>query len=621
MLLTVSESDGMYGIKSNRYLKKNIVLCALCAGQAMFALTLSVYQARKIEHGIKINLILYFWGTILLFLLFMAVTFMSKRPVVSVFICLLFLNGIALINYYELLFHGTVLTHQDIHNFSIALHQIPNYTFQLTRPVQGIVLSFLFMVFLLTVFYMIDLSILRNRLFGGAAAAACVIISYVLVFSPFSNIKNNGWSWELQYYTDSFVTGTLENIKHSFSPYKKLEEYTESEIRNTSGMPGTASSYPDIIYILNETYYDVNHLLDFEPDVPYMKNYDNLKAVKGYAAVPYSGGGTNASEYELLTSNSMMLLNTVTPFNDLRLSGSRNVTEYLESLGYSSMAAHTEPGGNYHRVTAWKELGFDFTYFRPEFTEMMFYEKRWFGSDSSAFKNFIRFYESMPEDKPRFAYLLTIQNHGDWDRNDETADEVHIGKPYGMSNYDHGRMNEFLTCIKQTDDTIREITEYFSGLSRKVVVCMVGDHCPSILTSFEPVSTDSPGKDSLFSLRKRQVPYFIWKNYEEMNSSYTLPANKSIDLCALTPYVLKASGLPLSPYYYQLLKVSENVQCLTGLTEEENGSTRIGFLKTDGSEESIDSGTETGNLVREYYFMEYNNLHSGIRTDSLFAPW
>ena len=594
---------------------------ALCAGQIVFAFYLSVSPVKAITYG-RFEPVpeLYFSGAVLVALLILTITLIITRPVLTFFFCLLFFNCIALINYYELLFRGTVFTHQDLKNISTAFDHLPGFTFQLTAPVQGIILSFLVMVFFLVLLYAKDIPFAKNKLLGVAAAAAFIVLSYVVVVSPVSRIKSNGWNWELQYYSDSYVIGTLENLKKTISPFQKPEGYAESDIRSAKGLPGSNLSYPDIIFILNETYYNAEHLLDFEPDIPYMKNYDSLKAVKGYASVPKIGGATNASEYELLTGNSVVLLNTITPFNDLNFSDSRNIVEYLESLGYTSMAAHSERGSNYHRITVFKELGFDNIYFKPDFSELEAYQNRGYWSDSSVFRNFVRFYESMPADKPRFGYLLTIQNHGDWTDNEQAEDEVHIGNPHGMSDFDQDRMNEFLTCIKQTDDTIEEVIDYFSGLDRDVVVYMVGDHCPTILNGLSPGEAGSPDPEELFNLKKRQVPYFIWKNFEGSEDSEALPENRNIDLCALTPYVLKVSGLPLSPYYHQLLKVSESVQCLTGVSVEDQGKTVTGFLKTDGTTESIYSGTESGDLVKNYLYMEYNNLKTDLREDILFDP-
>lgn len=54
-------------------------------------------------------------------------------------------------------------------------------------------------------------------------------------------------------------------------------------------------------------------------------------------------------------------------------------------------------------------------------------------------------YEAMPEDKPRFSFLVSIQSHGDYDMNDASLDIVHAATDYG--DYD-ALMDEYLSCIK-----------------------------------------------------------------------------------------------------------------------------------------------------------------------------
>ena len=594
------------------------MLTLICTLQAMLSLTMSLYQVRKFETGIKPNLMLYSLGTLVLFLLLLSMNMLFRKPLIVSFGFSFFWNAIALINYYTILFHGTVLTHQDIRNITTAVGVIGSYSFKITNVVGAILLSFSFMFFILALIYYKEIALKAKRLYGIISLCFLILISYVFIYSPIAVVKNKGWSWELKYYTDSFVIGTMENIGRTINPVNKPDGYDTSEISNAKGMISKTNEYPDIIMILNETYYDLEYLMDFNADIPYMRNYDTLSAYKGYASVAYIGGGTNASEYELLTGNSVSLLNTSTPFNDLSMENQWNIAKYLSKLGYTTMAAHPRHARNYHRGYAWKQMQFDNMYFDADFVSREYYGQRWFESDKSVFKDFKNFYASMPSDKPRFAYLLTIQNHGDWNTNAPEWDLVHIQNDKGLSEYDSQRANEFLTCMKQSDDCINDIITYFLGIERKVIVYMVGDHCPSFINNFVDKSLDSSDIER-FKLKKRQVPYFIWANYDVDFSD--LPDNHNTDICSLTPFVLCAAGLPLSPYYNQLLKISAETQCFTGIEmvgEDENAE--IGFMDNDGKTESIYNDSSIAKEVRDYFFMEYNNLHAKERVERVFAP-
>ena len=240
---------------------------------------------------------------------------------------------------------------------------------------------------------------------------------------------------------------------------------------------------------------------------------------------------------------------------------------------------------------------------------MEYYGDRYSASDSSLFKNFIRFYEAMPENQPRFGYLLTIQNHGRWDRNSPDKDTVHIQDSHGLSEYEQ-QINEYLTCIDQTDVFVDEMIQYFSDSSREVIVYMVGDHCPSLIRNWDL------GNSAEIALKKRQVPYFIWSNGDIDES--TLPENRNIDMCTLTPLMLRAAAKQLSPYYTQVLQCSEYVQSLT-VQEEMTIENHLVYIDKYGVVQDAYSGTTDAELVKYYYFMEYNGLIKE-KLDSLFDP-
>ena len=586
-------------IKSHADIFLKGLVAFLCATQALIAQTISAGLVKSIFYEIYRRPLLYTSGLLILFLLFYTATLLTKRALLVSGITVAFLNFIALVNYYELWLHGTVLTAQDVKNIPTAAKALSGYTIRITPETGAIFFSFSVLLFALAVLYSKRVTFRKNRKAGAVTLLLLCLLIYSLVFSPFSPLRFlDGWSWEIRYYEDSIPVGMVENIRRTLLGIEKPEGYDEAEITDISGIPGSEKR-PDIIFILNETWYDMDHLIDFKTDVSYMENYDALDAIKGYAAGPIIGGGTNASEYELLTGNSMKLINTTSPFNDLNLKDSKSISEYLKKLGYSTMAAHSQSAGNYHRGDAWKDLEIEVTYFRPDLRKVEHYGERYYASDSSLFRNIVRFYETMPENQPRFAYLLTIQNHGGWDRNSPDKDTVHIQDSKGFSEYEQ-QINEYLTCIQQTDVFIGEIVEYFSSVDRDVVVYMVGDHGPSFLREWDL------GEE--YNLKKRQVPYFIWSNrgFEDVTG------NRDVDMCALTPMALKAADMPLSAYYAQILRLSENVQALTGASG--------GYINKNGVEMDIYGDTDVAELVREYYYMEYNCLMKKGRLDELFNP-
>lgn len=214
----------------------------------------------------------------------------------------------------------------------------------------------------------------------------------------------------------------------------------------------------------------------------------------------------------MLTSNSLILMPSITPFNWLNLYNANSVVSYLKGLGYSTMAAHPYTNSNYRRDSAWLAMGFDETHFQDDFTSQEYYGSRPYQTDSATYRDWEKMYEAMPEDKPRFSFLVSIQSHGDYDMNDASLDIVHADTDYGE--YDE-LMNEYLSCIKMTDAAVQELCDYFTEqyekTGRKVIVAMAGDHAPSFVKHVADASFAATNND--LQILERSTPFFIWANY------------------------------------------------------------------------------------------------------------
>lgn len=138
-----------------------------------------------------------------------------------------------------------------------------------------------------------------------------------------------------------------------------------------------STDYPDIILVLSESFYDFDLVTDLQADTEVMPVTKNLpNAVYGHTISPHVGGGTNSSEYEMLSSNSLMLMPSITPFNWLNLHNANSLVSYLKDLGYSTLAAHPYTNSNYRRDSAWLALGFDETHFQDDFPTKEYYGNR-----------------------------------------------------------------------------------------------------------------------------------------------------------------------------------------------------------------------------------------------------
>ena len=537
---------------------------------------------------------------------------------------------LAIVNYYTRDLHGTALMPQDILNIGTAAAVMGSYTLRITQTVITIV-ALLLPVLAISVAQRFlaygrgkppKIS-WKHRLARWAGCFASIfVILYVGYFAPFA-IKPKqtyGWAWQLTYYKYGYLAGTIESAGLLMNPIVEPDNYSdeaadEAAARADGYTPAVETvseqEYPDIVLILSESFYDFDLVTDLQTDVEVMSVTKNLEnSIYGHTVSPQVGGGTNSSEYEMLTSNSLMLMPSITPFNWLNLYGADSIVSYLEDLGYSTMAAHPYTNLNYRRNSAWLALGFDQVYFEDSFPTKEYYGNRPYQTDSATYKDLEAMYESMPEDQPRFTFLVSIQSHGDYDMNDPELDLVHAATDYGE--YDEV-MDEYLSCMYLTDQAFGELTDYFTQVyeetGRKVIVAMAGDHAPSFV---DHVADKTIASENDLQILERSTPFIIWANYPLENAGETNendPLNR-MDLCMFAPAVAEQAGLPLTDYYEYLLAMQDDVTIMTAGNDymDANGVTHV-----YGENETNDD------WVHGYFALEYNNIGTHAKkNDSLF---
>ena len=524
---------------------------------------------------------------------------------------------IALINYYTRDLHGSALMPQDILNLGTAAEVMGSYTLKITQDVVKIALLYL---------PILAIAFVQAQLVKGApkragwkargvrAAGSALGVFLVMFFGYFGPVTikpktTYGWAWQNTYYTYGYLAGTIEATSLMADPIIEPENYNDAAAVNTArkaddyiapASPESAEDYPDIVLILSESFYDFDLVTDLQADTDIMPVTKNLpNSVYGHTISPHVGGGTNSTEYEMLTSNSLILMPSITPFNWLNLYNANSVVSYLKGLGYSTMAAHPYTNSNYRRDSAWLALGFDETHFQSDFTTQETYGDRPYQTDSATYRDWETMYEAMPEDQPRFVFLVSIQSHGDYDMNPPEEDIVHAATDYGE--YD-SIMDEYLSNIYMTDRAFGELTEYlteqYEKTGRKVIVAMAGDHAPSFV---DHVADHTFTDENNLQILERSTPYLIWANYPLENAGQTSATDEynRMDMCMLAPTLVENAGLPLTPYYQYLLALKQVAPVVTAAND---------YMDADGVTHTYGENAELDAWVHGYFYLEYNNI-------------
>ncbi len=530
------------------------------------------------------------------------------------------INILAIADRYIYLYHGEPFLPQDIADFGTAMNVASGYSFRIDSTMVKMLAVFAASVVISVVQLFIEKGLGKkkqstgNRLLKTATGIVLSFVILALVFFTIRPAKTDQWSFRMACSENGYLfefINAANNIvfgKFLIMPEGYSIENTEALIGSVGKQAEAAKDrkYPDIIFVLNESWYDLSKVCEPETDADYMKNYRDLDAcIKGYAVVPSIGGGTNRSEFELLKSDSLSILQKeIIPFSWLDFEGAKSAVSYLEGLGYSTMACHGADGSNYRRDICWPELGFDIIHFVDDFSmeDTGYGNRTAYITDSDSVSQFIQMMDEMPEDRPRFAYLLTMQNHGPFDLNDSSYDQVHAGKDFGEIDEE---VDEYLTCIKLTDDSIKELTDHFRNSDRDTLILMVGDHAPSFIRS---VADGEKYEGIQLEIAEKSTPFFIWTNFDT-GSDGQPDTEANPDLCSLGPLAFRAAGLPETVYYSSVLDLAEKdiLQSMSGVDT---------YLTADGVSHEAEGMEE---MLKRYYYLEYNSLKGGSsRIDGAF---
>lgn len=512
-------------------------------------------------------------------------------------------------NYFTLLYHGAPLFPSELMSAGTAMEVMGDYSYEIDHIVKRLIITGAILLVISAVFTFLErkgrsYTVFRTILTAAGIFAGSAVL-YNMLFSPTKILPGVivGWKWEEGVDKFGFVVTAMDNAEKIIHAITEPEGYSAEKVREyeCEGVAAAVTEYPDIILILNESYYNMDNFVKTGADADYMEGfYGHDNAIYGYSAVSHVGGGTNNSEFELFTGNSMALLNSYAPFNYYNFSTYKDdFVHYLKELGYSTTAMHQSRAENYKRNIVYPQLGFDEVVLGKEsFEHSEFkYGKRKV-TDSNNYKDLFDHYNAQG-DGPRFMYLLTMQNHGGYEKNDDDLDVVHVSEDFGEYTDD---MNEYLSTVSYSSKAFSELIGYYSEVDRPVIICMTGDHAPSFISMLK---TDkySAGERTTRSLL---VPYVIWSNFGLDTTGINTQITTHFEL---TTMVFKMAGLPLTPYQKTILDLHDEVPALT----------KIGScIDRDGNfVEKSQLGPQ--DLINKYYYLEYNTLkHDGGYREEMF---
>lgn len=502
---------------------------------------------------------------------------------------------LAIVNHYVLHLHGSLLTIQELSNFATAMDVMGQYNFFAPNLLREVFLQLVILAGCL------GLSWLQFRFLERPAGCAgknrrigcalCAVAVFGILCSgkvePYLKKARSSWqpTCTVQYHGYPMVVAA-SMAKYELTPPAGYDEDALNAIAFPEN-PTPQSEQPDIVLILNETFYDLAQVMEFQTDVPYLSGISGLSNTLQGNAIAQIGGSTNMTEFELLTSNLQSIVG-ITPFNVLNMADTSSIVTQLREQGYYTMASHPAGGSNYNRINGYTAMGFDEIHFAADFENTTVYADRPFVTDSSVYENIIHWYEAaLARNQPIFSYCLTLQNHGGWDQNPPEADTVHLIDYDGT--YSEAEVNEYLSCIRMSDQAFVSLCDYFQSVDRPVIVCMVGDHSPSFIKN---VTTRDLGEET--KIRQAAVPFIIWANFPLSEAEVG-----DCSVTALGPMLLEQAGVKMTPFYRYVLELNAQFPVITDWGQ---------CVRNDGTMFDFTQNAEQTEPIWNYLYLAYNNL-------------
>lgn len=545
--------------------------------------------------------VLSFWIYLLVYLaIFSVLGNLTVTCIIYSVLCIII--GVA--NNFVWTFRGSPVLPWDIFSISTAKNVVSEYTFYLSNPaVKSILVSLLFII--ISAKLKIKLhskNSMKMRMIGIEALLITFFVPYCinekLQIVTEDTLIINRWNQGKTYKDNGTVLAFIENAYYSFNRkptgYKKeeMDKYlSEVEVLQPMAFNNGVKAV-NIIGIMNESYSDLSVVGEFETNQEYLPYYKSLydNTVKGNLFVSIYGANTPNSEFEFLTGNSLAFLPKGSiPYQTYVNQTAISLSKILKNDGFSSEAMHMYFSSSWNRTSAYPNLGFDSMHFFDDYINENLVFSRCYPSDQASYEKVIELYEKNAG-SPQFIFNVTMQNHGGYEFGSPNDVQVIGEKSFPLT-------NEYLSVLRNSDESLKILIDYFSQIEEPTVIVLFGDHQPAIEKEFLEVlygkSLDSLNLEEM--QRQYTVPFLIWANYD-IEERYI----ENISANYLSTLLMEIAGIELTEYN----------KFLNNLYLEYPVINANGVIDKEGNYLTLDEA-ETSEQIKLYKELQYYNLFDG----------
>lgn len=573
-----------------------------------------------------------FLGNYLVALIFYFIVFaLTGSFRVSYIFVTTILFGFATAHCYIMDFRGTPFLPMDFLSITTAAGVANTYNFMPSyRLMTGALVFILILVLSIktkTPRYKLITKIV-SRTFTATFCAVLLLLFYGTSVFADMGVKPDFWNQARGYRNYGFVFNFFCNTKYLYmsepSNYNpdNIKDYVDDVVEDKEPEIDNSHKRPNVICIMNESLSDLQVLGDFTTNEDYMPFMRSLtkNTVKGNLYVPVIGAGTSNTEFEFLTGHTTAFLPSGSNAYMLYVKESlASLVSTVEAQDYSSYALHPYYADGWKRTEVYNNLGFNkfislenimdvslMDQYKdngsdPNYLQSLIDERypnsnmliRQYVSDSYNYKLLIEDYEKRDKHQPYFAFNVTMQNHGGYTTSADNFDECIYATSTSKA---YNKANKYLSLVKASDDAFKELITYFSKVKEPTVICMFGDHQPSIESEFIAEVMGVPNLSNLTPEQEQArhcTPFIIWANYDiEEKQIDKLSSNY------LSSLVLDTAGIKLTEYNKYLLKLSETLPVID----------TVGYIDSNNNYYKWSDASPYTALLDDYEKVQYNSI-------------
>ena len=510
-----------------------------------------------------------------------------------------------LINIYVVMFRGNMLSPYDLLAAKTAANVAGEYDF---TPTPEMMHAFVMVALtILTLFCFPKLKVPRTKITMGLGIGLSALCMSILV-NQCGTMRAKYWNNQGATH-NGYVLNFILQIRDGI--ITAPDGYTTGEVESLEEAyprQETAASNPDIIVIMSEAFADLrNFPQSLNTNVELTPFIDSLKenTTRGFAYASVFGGRTANSEWEYLTGNTMAFLPQGTvPYQQYMSGQPYSLVTVLQDRGYDCIAMHPYYPNGWRRDTVYPMMDFDRFIALGAFPQEQM--SRVYVSDQEMFEQIVQYHQQQDENIPLFLFGVTMQNHGGYTYEGENYEKTVELEGYSK---EYPQAEQYLSLLRESDRAMQYLIEYYESIDRDVVIVFFGDHQPNVEETFYEELNEGSFDRLYQKMRKQQVPFFVWTNYDTPEQEVNLTS-----LNYLPVYTLEAAGIELPPYFQFLKELQADIPAITSFGYySKSKEAFIDMADTSGAAEETDR-------IRQYRYLQYNNMFDDKnRSEHFFA--